>query len=162
MKRRFAILLALCGLLSLAGCSDYSDVKINSCRVGAIDGFSLMSGQMGTSVRLFVDVDNPPPREIKVKDMTLLLYEADGDLFAEVTSRDEILVPASYEGEISAAMDIELKSFHPLSFMLGAKDFDNMTFDVDMRVRYGILTHRVRRDGIPVRSLINRLGSSKK
>ena len=151
MKKIVPLLLAL---LVLGGCSDYKKLQLTSWDIDALGGFSIKRNRAAANLQVHLGILNPTGSSYVVKAFQATLHKPDGTLFAELVTDGEVKVEPRSDGKVPVMLEVSLAN--PLAAIagIGLDDLDGLTADIDMTVKSGAFTRRIRKKGVPVEELL--------
>ena len=153
MKGRIFYCIALVLSLLLSGCGNPRDIALTGYEVEKIDAIQFGEGGLHTTLHLKLGVSNPTGRKLTVKSLKAKVRKENGDLFADLSTLEEVSAPKHFNDTIPVALDVLL--YNPLALMFdGGMDFHTMNADIDAQVAWGSINRNVVRTGLPIAKLL--------
>ncbi len=155
LKMKRLLILTILAVFTLAGCSNYRNIRINDVDVKSFD----ISSSAEIEALFDVEVDNPSKTEFVVKDIECgIKYK--GSPFADVVFGKPVVVPAASAGDIEVSCKVViLDPIKALSVGLNFKNIDmkNFTVDCSGTVKGGMAKKRFEFKDIPASTIIDRI-----
>lgn len=153
MKGRIFYCIAIALSLLLSGCGNPRDIALTGYEVEKIDAIQFGEEGVHTTLHLKLGVSNPTGRKLTVKSLKAKVRTENGDLFADLSTLEEVSAPKHFNDTIPVALDVLL--YNPLALMFdGGMDFHTMNADIDAQVAWGSINRNVVRTGLPIAKLL--------
>ena len=158
------ILILFLTVFMLCGCDNYKELDVKSYTLEQIANFSFEKGAVSSKMRLDVAIDNPTSSKYLIKQVNAIVYTGNHKKFAEITSIKPATVFPKSDQIVPVMINVVL--FNPLSalssglFSSDSIDREDMTVDLDMIIKSGLFSKRIREEGLSVEQLMQQLSGS--
>ena len=160
MKRVLISLVA--AVLLLGGCAlnDYKKLEFKSYDVASITDFSYAKAAVNACVCLDLEVANPTGSGYELQSLIATLYTSSGSKFADAVSlQPAVLAPHS---DSTVTLTLNTTIYNPLVIALSQKpDFSTMTADIDATVKSGSFTKQIKKNKLPLKEFLEKMGDFK-
>jgi hypothetical protein len=150
--RRFMFLAVAVLLMSLTGCGNFKDIKVNSANIEKISPYGLR----GVDVAIAIEVDNPAS-QIKLSDMEATLKHS-GKVIGKVTVDPFTMEGRSVENyHLQARMILdEGVSLYDMLMLLDEEALDKCMIDITVKGKLkGGLSKTITKNDVPLKKLMN-------
>ena len=154
--KRFLICLFFASLM-MAGCSfnDYKQLEVKSYNVRSVENITYGRGTATADVLIEVGVANPTRSDFQLLSLDAVAYSAKGDKIA--TARACEITVLKPKCDTILPVKFEAVLYNPMSTLLGAKlNPETMSVDVDMNVKTGVLKTNIKKEKLPVKTLLKK------